>query len=280
MLRKVNFSGNPLGSSGVEILARVFIRSKLGFPDQSTALSEGGRDSSVVSRIETLPSGENGRRADHFSSISIYDTGRRSAHSGDQNSTPQPQDLFEIASESNRRHFCKTRGLRAVPDFGLTGIPLSATGVIHLASILCMQESREFLCFYLPKTKVSSSQPETAEKNLSINWDRCEHLIQDVRQLLSWATTIAQQAPSFYRHTLAVAINQLETPPIPVPSYKGRGWKGRSDRKFQSVTKKIYDLATDDEVRASEIWGIALQMAIMVGAVLSSEEIIQVSGVL
>jgi hypothetical protein len=269
MLKKVNFSGNALGTPGVEILARIYIRSKLGFPDQSTLLEEGD-DSSLVQHES--PSDDNGSGIDYFSSLSIQKKDQKPAHPEDP--IPQPQGTSEIASESNRRHFRKTRGLRSVPELILTGIPMSSTGVIHLASILCLQESRELLCFYLPKTKTGASRPETEKKNLSVSWEINEHLHQDVRQLLYWATDIAQRAPSF-SPGLAMAVTQLEAPPRPTSL-----WNGRSDIKFQWVTRNLYRLATESEIQGSEIWAAALKMAKKMQTIMLNEEVIQVSEIL
>ncbi|KAJ5448726.1 hypothetical protein N7445_003547 [Penicillium cf. griseofulvum] len=250
-IEKLNFSGNALGTPGVEILARIYIRSKLGFPDQSTLL-EDGHDSS----------------AGQWEDLSSDDSYQKPAHPEDP--IPQPQGASEIASESNRRHFRKTRGLRSVPELILTGIPMSATGVIHLASILCKQESRELLCFYLPKTKMDASRPETEKKNLSITWELNGHLHQDVRQLLYWATTIAQRTPSFSRRGLAVAVTELEAPPRPTTL-----WNCRSDIKFQCDTRVLYRLATESEIQGSEIWEVALKMAKKMQTIMLNEEVIR-----
>ncbi|CAG7953166.1 unnamed protein product [Penicillium nalgiovense] len=273
MLKRVNFSGNPLGTLGVETLARVYIRSKLGFPDQSTALPEEGHDPSV-GQSEGLASDDNDPGIDCFPSLSIYDNSGNSVYSGDQDPTPQPQEPSEIASESNRRHFRKTRGLRSVPDLILTQIHMSSVGVIHLAGILCMQESREFLCFYLPKKKVGESRPETEKKKPSVTWHLNEHLPQRFRQAPCWATEIAQLGLSF-DSSLAVAIDNLETPPSSGLLRGSRSWKGRYEIKFRYVVKVLYALASESEIRGSEIWTMALKMAKMMETVLFNEEVIR-----
>ncbi|KAJ5823569.1 hypothetical protein N7447_005909 [Penicillium robsamsonii] len=270
MLKKVNFSGNPLGTPGVEILARIYTRSELGSPDQNAPLRVEEEHSSIVDQSDDPASGNNGRGI----RLSIYAKGQSPAYSEVQDAMPQPQGTSEFASESNRRHFRKTRGLRSVPELTVTGIPMSETGVIPLASNLCMQESREFLCFYLPKTKTGTSRPENEKKNPSITWHLNEHLHQQVRQLLYWATDIAQQTPSFYRHSLAVAINKLEAHPGLTAPWKGRSWRCRSDMKFQWVTKNLCKLAIESEVQGCEIWGIALDIAKKLQTVLFNEEVI------
>jgi hypothetical protein len=277
MLKRVNFSGNPLGAPGAEILARVYIRSRLEFPDQRTGFPEEGDDSGV-DQSEDQSSDDNGPGVDRFSSLSIYDNGQNSAHSGDQDPTPQPQGPSEIASKSNRRHFRKTRGLRSVPELILTEIPMSSIGVIHLASILYMQESREFLCFYLPKTKADASRPETEKKNPSITWHLNEHLPQCVRQAPYWATEIAQLGLSF-DSSLAVAIDNLESPSSGFLR-EGRSWKEGYEMKFRPVGKALYAPASESEIRGSEIWTMALKMAKMMETVMFNEEVIQVSGIL
>ncbi|OQE43549.1 hypothetical protein PENCOP_c003G04795 [Penicillium coprophilum] len=274
MLKRVNFSENPLDTTGVEILARVYIRSKLGFPDQEAPSPEEGNQSSVVGEGEDLPSDDNSPDIDHFSSLSIDDKAPRFVDSGDKYTTPQSQGTSDIALESNRRHFRQTRGLRSVPELIVTGIPMSAIGVIHLSGMLKMQESREFLCFYLPKTKVAVSRLGTERKNPSITWQPNEHLYQNVYQLLYWATEISKQAPSFYRPTLSVAISKLETP-IPIVSRKGKSWGGTSCIKFHIVAKRLYDLATESEIWDSEIWGIAVKIGKMVETILLNEEVIR-----
>lgn len=99
MLKRVNFSGNPLGSPGVEILARVYIRSKLAYP---TAFSGEGHDFSA-GQSEDLTSDDHGPGVDSFFSLSIYDDGGTDpAHTGDKDPTPQPQGASEIASEQSK----------------------------------------------------------------------------------------------------------------------------------------------------------------------------------
>ncbi|KAJ5169819.1 uncharacterized protein N7500_002602 [Penicillium coprophilum] len=273
MLKRVNLSENPLGTPGVEILARVYIRSNLGFPNQEAPLPDEGTQSSVVGEGEDLPSDDNSPNIDHFTSLSIEDKAPSSAHPMDKYVTPQPEGASEIASESNQRHFRKTRGLRSVPELIMTGIPMSAIGVIHLSGMLKMQESREFLCYYLPETEVAASQSEAEEKNPSITWRPNEHLPQKVSQLLYWATEISKQAPSFYGPTLSVAISNLETP-IPIASRKGKPWEDTSCSKFHIVAKRLYDLATASEIRDSEIWGIAVRMGKMVETILFNKKCI------
>ncbi|KZN86074.1 hypothetical protein EN45_102710 [Penicillium chrysogenum] len=271
MLKRVNFSGNPLGSPGVEILARVYIRSKLAYP---TAFSGEGHDFSV-DQGEDLTSDDHGPGVDSFFSLSIYDDGGPdSAHTGDQDPTPQPQGASEKTSERNRRHFRKTRGLRSVPELILTEIPMSSIGVIHLAGMLFMQESREFLRFYLPKTKGAASRPETEKKNPSITWLLNEHLPQRVRQAPCWATEMAQRGLSF-DPSLTVAIDNLETPPSSDFLRGGKSWKVRHEIKFLCVVRALYAPASEGEIRGSEIWTMALKMAKMMETVLSNEEVIQ-----
>ncbi|KAJ5440676.1 hypothetical protein N7491_003082 [Penicillium cf. griseofulvum] len=78
MLKKLNFSGNALGTPGVEILARIYIRSKLGFPDQSTLL-EDGHDSSA-GQWEDLSSDDSCSGINQFLSLSLFKRKTRSQH--------------------------------------------------------------------------------------------------------------------------------------------------------------------------------------------------------
>ncbi|CAI7572054.1 unnamed protein product [Penicillium glandicola] len=80
MLKRVDFSENPLSTPGVEILARIYIRSNLGFPQQDTVQLEKGHDP----KVSDSPG------IDRFPSLSISDKGQKTSHSGDRDLIPQP----------------------------------------------------------------------------------------------------------------------------------------------------------------------------------------------
>ncbi|EED17415.1 conserved hypothetical protein [Talaromyces stipitatus ATCC 10500] len=144
VLKKIDFSGNSLGARGIEILARVYIRSELDFVETVV-------DSEEDEHLNDLELEETTQRGEHaVVSQATKEVSRRSQTS--------PSKAHTYTDAEFRRYAC-TRGLRSVPYLILQDVSMTNGAIIHLAEMIRMHRTPETLLPFLPGGKPLNLPP-------------------------------------------------------------------------------------------------------------------------
>ncbi|KAL3475465.1 hypothetical protein BJX99DRAFT_247525 [Aspergillus californicus] len=239
MLKKLDLSGNPLGVAGLEILARVYIKSDLEFVEGDAGAA-----------IEEVP-----ELAEAVGSLQITGKENESPRAVRAKKSPNKGKVKQNGSSIavDLKKFACTRGLRSVPYFMISDINIKNSSAVHLSRMLATQRSSEYLLTYLPPGKASAI-PECAQGDKSIIWQPNDGLTEFAHRLLS----VTEQIAVFKAKSLA------ET-----ESEDSDSDKEENQRKLQSklaldytrLTKRVrIESLKVEGTRASEIAVTALRM--------------------
>ncbi|QKX63349.1 uncharacterized protein TRUGW13939_10519, partial [Talaromyces rugulosus] len=158
VLKKVDFSDNSIGDTGMDIFARVYIQSELDFVNTYTSSSEDeGRDETPMSSASVSGPSDSRQSSSHR---------RKSSLAKDPKSYP-PDDI---------NHWSCTRGLQSVPYIILANVDMNDASVVHLSEIIKIRRTPEQLLEYLPEGK-SPSLPEIPQHaKKGIYWEQNSEL--------------------------------------------------------------------------------------------------------
>lgn len=171
MLKQLNLGGNPLGTLGIEILAKAYIESPL-YLGASDAGNDFGAPSTVSAKGEA--------RDDQLAALASEDSSESS----------------KLRLVMERDNFSRQHGLRSVPYFVLSNLDLTKVALIHLSSMISVQMPRAYLRKFLPDTKPVVLPNEVARNCHSIIWLPNETLHSSLRELLHCATTLMTPPPA------------------------------------------------------------------------------------
>ncbi|KAL4776525.1 hypothetical protein BDW60DRAFT_213907 [Aspergillus nidulans var. acristatus] len=200
VLMKLDLSGNPLGVTGLEILASVYIKSDLEYleADADAIVRENlglASDSVLAEETGALKIGENSSKEN---TDPRSGTGRskkspnKGGKTGKQNGTPTAVIPSKNISFADLKKYACTRGLRSVPYFILSNLELRTSSAVHLSRMLATQRASEQLLTFLPPAKASAI-PESAEEGKSIIWQPNDGLGATAKRLLDVTESILAQ---------------------------------------------------------------------------------------
>jgi Leucine Rich repeat len=288
VLKKVDFSNNVLGSRGVEVLARVYIRSELDFvetePDKDTdedAVTNAGvpvpTAASISSSSQAMKSSQ--RRGKHFQKRLVKHNLTNSP-SGSQVAT----SASKVYTKAELRRFACTRGLRSVPYLILQNVAMTNGGIIHLAEMLKLHRTPEHLLSFLPYGK-PPSLPNSENALRGIHWlpnDRLGRLSVKLMKLTSQLQSSAEsdsedELPEEFQN---LALNE------DLYGLERRQQRQKLNVELNRVIKlQRIDVLGSEGMMKSEIWHCALRMLATSRAILldpkdrppSAEEELQAS---
>ncbi|KAE8355399.1 hypothetical protein BDV28DRAFT_155429 [Aspergillus coremiiformis] len=259
MLKKFDLGGNPLGSVGMENLARVYIKSDLDFLESDAeAIVEPKHDGQPHIRdIAKVTIG----KANEWST-----RGSRPAKSPSKGK----KAIRQSAAHDDLKRFACTRGLRSIAYLVLSNISMAKSGTVHLASMLCMQRSSEQLLKFLPGGK-SLTLPETAHRK-SIIWLPNENLPQIANELLEKAEAINENKALLDSgdeipndgddQGLVDATTQANAESShKIDTAAQRKLQNKKNTEYTRLTKRVRMEALNEEgVRDTDLWITALRM--------------------
>lgn len=296
LLRKLDFGHNPLGSWGMEIIARVYMQSELDFLETEaedvigTKFEENGvvEDMSNIkldSGKENRPpaSGRNKKQSpskaktarqngEYLAPYSQYRRGLTFASlsgRGNQISGGKP------TQEDLKRYSC-TRGLRSVPYLILSNIALTNGGAIHLASMITVHRTPEQLLGYLPAGR-TPTLPDTEDRCNGLIWFPNETLGQSEHKLLEMAEVVRQHASipnsdDEVSDDNGESSSAMESTDLPV-STALRQQKKKRDFEYSRISKRVrIDALKIEGVHSSKLWSTALRMMVVTRALLLEDK--------
>ncbi|KAL4958481.1 hypothetical protein BDW69DRAFT_201814 [Aspergillus filifer] len=177
MLQKLDISGNPIGVKGLEILARVYVKSDLDYLDADAEAivrenhgigHENGEEANLAEETAALKISEKDKENDPRAGRSKKSPakGAKVAKQNGSSSNSTPSKALALADL--RRCAC-TRGLRSIPYFILSNLDLKNSSAVHLSHMLMIQRGSAQLLTFLPPTKASAI-PESAQDSRSLLW--------------------------------------------------------------------------------------------------------------
>ncbi|KAE8339217.1 hypothetical protein BDV24DRAFT_152951 [Aspergillus arachidicola] len=273
MLKKLDLGGNPLGPVGLEILARVYIKSDLHFlEDDANAIVEPKHEERSFiedsTAVNVTAGKENERSTKGSRPGKSPNKGKKALR---QNfSQPKSNPAKGTAPDDLKRFAC-TRGLRSIAYLILSNVYMAKSGTVHLASMLNMQRTSDQLLKFLPGGK-SLALPDTANSK-SIVWLPNDTLPQIASEFLEKAEAIneikahidsdddlsndddeAQGAVSTIAQTNAEPNQKIDTA-------AQRELQNKKNTAYARLTKRVRMEALHDEgVRGTDLWITALRM--------------------
>ncbi|EEA23777.1 hypothetical protein TMatcc_006850 [Talaromyces marneffei ATCC 18224] len=145
VMKKIDFSGNALGTRGIEILARAYIRSELDFVEVVELEEEEEEDGDVPEDLMR----EHSSRRDHETAVTDQGTKTASRRGLPQASATK----HHILTDAELRRYACTRGLRSVPYLILQDVGMTNGAIVHLAEMLRLHRAPENLLSFLPGGK-------------------------------------------------------------------------------------------------------------------------------
>ncbi|KAB8229778.1 uncharacterized protein BDW43DRAFT_321816 [Aspergillus alliaceus] len=272
MVKKLDLSGNPLGSVGMENLARVYIKSDLDFlEDDAEAIVEPKHDErsliedTTVTKVTTGKENEGSTRGSR--PAKSPNKGKKTL----RQSTGQPKSTpIKSTTHDDLKRFACTRGLRSIAYLILSDVYMAKSGTVHLASMLSMQRTSEQLLKFLPGGK-SLTLPETAHCK-SIIWLPNENLPQMASDFLGKAEAINEIKAHIdsddelsndsddQRYDAAIA-EEIADPSHKIDTAAQRELQNKKNIEYARLTKRIRMEALHDEgVRDTDLWITALRM--------------------
>ncbi|PLB50143.1 hypothetical protein P170DRAFT_445518 [Aspergillus steynii IBT 23096] len=170
MLRKLDLGANPLGHAGVEILARVYIKSDLDFleDDAEDIIDNAAEEIEVLAKnmaaLKVKPGKEN--ESPKGSGQKKSPNKGKSAKATGPSQVPLPKEKIH----AKLKHFACTRGLRSIPYLIVCETFLTAGSTVHLSSMLEIQRTPDQLLEFLPTTAKTLALPEEAKECKGIIW--------------------------------------------------------------------------------------------------------------
>ncbi|KAL2813051.1 hypothetical protein BDW59DRAFT_167645 [Aspergillus cavernicola] len=260
MLKKLDISGNPIGPAGLEILARVYIKSdleyvegdagaiieeQLGFVEEVSALKIAGKENESPRAVRSKKSPNKGKAAKQ--------SGASTAVSASKS----------ITTNDLRKYAC-TRGLRSIPYFILSDISIKNSSAVHLSRMLATQRASKYLLGYLPPGK-SSAIPGSAEDGKSLLWQPNEGLVQYAQRLLDVTEQISEVKAKAQAESDNEDANDDEE--------SQRKLQSKLALEYTRLTKRVrIESLKQEGVHASDIAITALKMFVLSRALLLEDE--------
>ncbi|KAL4881934.1 hypothetical protein BJY04DRAFT_217636 [Aspergillus karnatakaensis] len=254
VLCKLDLSGNPIGRAGLEILARVYIKSGPDYleADAEAIVKENHGD--VAQLAEDVAAmkveGKENERAARPKK-SPY-KGKGAKQNGTSAPTAAPSKSSTIA---DLKKYACTRGLRSIPYFILSDISLQSSSAVHLSRMLAIQRDTEQLLAFLPPVKASTI-PEAAVDNKSLIWQPNDGLAAPAKRLLELTEQI--------RESKSKTQAESEGDSTDEDTQAQQKLQGRLTRDFTRLTKRIRLEALKQEgLESSDIANIAFKMMVV-----------------
>ncbi|KAL4779305.1 hypothetical protein BJX76DRAFT_351904 [Aspergillus varians] len=194
MLKKLDLSENPIGTAGLEILARIYIKSDLEFleADADAIVRENhGEEVALAEEVAALKVGEkeNGEPRTGRSKKLPNKSGKAAKQSGPGSSAAAAASK-SISFADLKKYAC-TRGLRSVPYFILSDLALKNSSAVHLSCMLATQRASEQLLTFLPPGKASAI-PGSAQDDKSLIWQPNEGFTDFAKRFIDMTESIRE----------------------------------------------------------------------------------------
>ncbi|KAF3406284.1 hypothetical protein DPV78_001710 [Talaromyces pinophilus] len=268
VLKKIDFSGNTLGTWGIEVLARVYIRSELDFVEVVESEEED------VNVPEDFMREHSTERDDEAGGAG---QGTKAARRG----TPQTSvsKHYTYTDAELRRYAC-TRGLRSVPYLILQEVNMTNGAIVHLAEMLRLRRAPENLLSFLPGGKPPSLPPTEQgrcgiywlpNKNLSVLSHRLMQLTEEIKETTAEANSEDELAEDFDGLDMDLDYEEIERAQEERERRRRHRQKLRINLSRTISQQRIHVLATEG-LRRSVLWHCALRMLAVARAILLSYE--------
>ncbi|KAA8649737.1 hypothetical protein EYZ11_009638 [Aspergillus tanneri] len=191
MLKKLDLGSNPLGPAGMEILARVYIKSDLDFLEDDADIIIGPKSDEEEVLADGIEALKIKAGKDHDGQKS--GCCKKSPHKGKFLKQSSRIHVVSATAKANTptelKRFACTRGLRSIPYLILSNTSITNGGAVHLASMLEIQRTPEQLLAFLPAGKILAL-PDTAQSCKGIIWKENGNLVPYAKRLLEVAEVV------------------------------------------------------------------------------------------
>ncbi|KAL4942665.1 hypothetical protein BDV06DRAFT_235264 [Aspergillus oleicola] len=279
VLQKLDLSGNPMGVKGLEILARVYVKSDLDYLEadadaivrENHGLGQGSEQKvALAEEVGSMNIGEKNKENDARAGRSRKSPakGGKAAKQNGTSSASTPGKALALADL--KKHAC-TRGLRSIPYFILSNLDLKNSSAVHISHMLNIQRASSHLLAFLPPGKASAI-PECAQDSRSLLWQPnksftsfSKRLLDVTESLIDLKAKAQSQESSDYEED-EEGENEAEEFTDETARLK---LKNKLALDFTRLTKRVrIECLKQEGVRASEIVSTALKMMIISRALL------------
>ncbi|GAD92962.1 hypothetical protein NFIA_059010 [Paecilomyces variotii No. 5] len=282
VLKKLDFSRNPLGPRGAEILARVYMQSELDFlesdPDEAEIPAPENEELSEKVQSLTFGSGKENQTPKSSSK-------RTSTKGGTPLSGKSVSSVEKIPTQMEIKHYSCTRGLRSVPYLILSDISMTNASAVHLSTMLSIHRAPEQLLSYLPGGK-ALVLPDTAAQCKGIIWLPNKDLGSLGHKLLDMADMVRDMASdidSDDEHvedygTPSKTNGHDEALVTDSPSYddgakRQRQIRNKMSLEFSRLAKRVrIEVLQAEGVHSADIWSVTLKMMVICRALLLDDK--------
>ncbi|OXV08575.1 hypothetical protein Egran_03661 [Elaphomyces granulatus] len=276
MLKKLDFSHNPLGSRGIEILARVYMRSELDFVEVD------GEDDVVgnASQLEVLSGGFTSLRIENNNQENERPLARASdgQHSksrplqSSKNRSSSLTPLEKTVTKTDIKRYASTRGLRSIPYLIISNVSMTDACAIHLSSVLSIHWSPEHLLAYLPGGK-ALSLPDPVGRCNGIIWlpnrdlgTLAQQLLAMTEEFRDWGSN-SDSDDRVGQHSRRLPLASRDRSHD--EHIKQRQIRKKRDIEYMRLTKRVrIDILKVEGVHSADIWSAALRMVVVCRALL------------
>ncbi|KAL4932117.1 uncharacterized protein BDV17DRAFT_279788 [Aspergillus undulatus] len=189
VLQKLDLSKNPMGVKGLEILARVYVKSDLDYleADADAIVRENhglanGEEAALAEEVEELKVGEKNKENEPRAGRAKKSPAKGGKAAKQNGASPISTPSKAPGLADLRRYAC-TRGLRSIPYFILSEMGLNNSSAVNLSHMLTIQRASAQLLTFLPPSK-ASAVPESAQENRSLIWQPNEAFTGFAKRLL------------------------------------------------------------------------------------------------
>ncbi|RMJ22638.1 leucine rich repeat protein [Aspergillus sp. HF37] len=275
MLKKLDLGNNRLGIAGIEILARVYIQSDLDFVEGDVEAILGAEqedgEPNLVEYTESM-SIKPGKENEPMKSRPKKPANRSkgSKPNGERRSM-SAQVTGKTVSQADLKRYACTRGLRSIPYLILSNSYKTNVEIIHLASMLSMQQPPEQLLAFLPPGK-ALALPNTVDECKGIIWLPNNELDAVARRMVDIGEAVRQLSASDSdgeesyenRRTSDGTKPSAESPSSARDTTGQRKLQKKLDIEYMRLAKRIrMDALKNNNVHAVEIWSTALKMMVV-----------------
>ncbi|KAL4965020.1 uncharacterized protein BDV14DRAFT_208882 [Aspergillus stella-maris] len=283
MLQRLDISDNPLGVKGLEILARVYVKSDLDYLDADAETivrenhgieQENDEEASLADETAALKISEKDKENDPRAGRSKKSPAKGAKVTKQNGSSSNSAPSRALALADLKRYAC-TRGLRAIPYFILSNIIMENSSAVHLSHMIMIQRGSAQLLIFLPPTKASAI-PEFAHDSRSLLWQPNASFTNFSKRLLdateaivdSKAKADAQESSDFE----LVTGDEGEGDETSDEATKLKQ-KNKLALDFSRLTKRVrIECLKQEGVHASDIVSIALKMMVISRALLLDDD--------
>ncbi|KAL4798556.1 hypothetical protein BDV19DRAFT_396479 [Aspergillus venezuelensis] len=279
MLQKLDISGNPLGVKGLEILARVYVKSDLDYLDADAEAivrenygieQVNDEEASLAEDTAALKITEKDKENDPRAGRSKKSPAKGAKASKQNGSSSNSTPSKTLALADLKRYAC-TRGLRSIPYFILRNLDLKNSSAVHLSHMVIIQRGSAQLLTFLPPTKASAI-PESAHDSRSLLWKPNASFTNFSKRLLDATEAIVDSKAKAEAHESSGF--EVDT------GDEGEGdeisdeaaqlkLKNKLALDFSRLTKRVrIECLKQEGIHASDIASIALKMMVISRALL------------